>query len=88
MVLVVLGEQQKPEMHLARFGLIPHWAKDGQTAMQIGRKTYNARTETVAEKPSYRTAWRKRQLAIVTSKSPRNLPADCLPSSFLVLAQK
>lgn len=44
----------------ARFGLIPHWAKDAT----IGRKTYNARSETVAEKPSYRTPWRKRQFAI------------------------
>lgn len=31
---------------------------------QISRKTYNARSETVAEKPSYRTPWRKRQFAI------------------------
>lgn len=29
------------------FGLIPHWAKD----MTISRRTYNARSETVAEKP-------------------------------------
>jgi putative SOS response-associated peptidase YedK len=33
---------------LARFGLIPSWAKDDK----IGRYTYNARSETVAEKPS------------------------------------
>jgi putative SOS response-associated peptidase YedK len=62
--IAVLGEQQKPEMHLARFGLIPHWANDAKAATQIGRKTYNARSETVADKPSYRTAWRKRQFAI------------------------
>lgn len=39
---------------LARFGLIPGWAKDDK----ISRHTYNARSETAAEKPSYRTAWR------------------------------
>ena len=44
----------------ATFGLIPYWSKD----RVIGRKTYNARTETVAEKPAYRTAWRQRQFAI------------------------
>ncbi|NIC41282.1 SOS response-associated peptidase [Aquabacterium sp. A08] len=49
---------------LARFGLIPHWTQDTQAATQIGRKTYNARTETVAEKPSYRTPWRQRRFAI------------------------
>lgn len=42
------------EAILGSFGLIPHWAKDATTA----RHTYNARAETVAEKPSYRDAWR------------------------------
>lgn len=45
----------------ARFGLIPGWAKDAK----ISRHTYNARSETVAEKPSYRTAWRQRQFGLV-----------------------
>ncbi len=45
---------------LARFGLIPAWAKDDK----ISRHTYNARAETVQEKPSYRTAWRMRRLGI------------------------
>jgi putative SOS response-associated peptidase YedK len=46
---------------LARFGLIPGWAKDDK----ISRHTYNARAETVSEKPSYRTAWRQRRYGIV-----------------------
>ncbi len=46
---------------LAVFGLIPSWAKD----RSIGRHTYNARTETVAEKPSYRSAWHQRQFCLV-----------------------
>ena len=46
---------------LAKFGLIPHWAKDEK----IGRHTYNARSETVSQKPSYRLAWRQRQYGIV-----------------------
>jgi putative SOS response-associated peptidase YedK len=46
---------------LARFGLIPSWAKDNK----ISRHTYNARSETVAEKPSYRAAWRNRQYGLV-----------------------
>ncbi|WP_422169964.1 SOS response-associated peptidase [Limnohabitans sp.] len=46
---------------LARFGLIPAWAKDDK----ISRHTYNARSETAAEKPSYRTAWRQRQYGLV-----------------------
>ena len=46
---------------LARFGLIPAWAKDDK----ISRHTYNARSETAAEKPSYRAAWRHRQYGLV-----------------------
>lgn len=46
---------------LASFGLIPSWAKDDK----ISRHTYNARSETAAEKPSYRTAWRTRQYGLV-----------------------
>ena len=46
---------------LAKFGLIPSWAKDEK----IARHTYNARSETAAEKPSYRTAWRQRQFGLV-----------------------
>ena len=45
---------------LARFGLIPSWAKDED----FGRKTYNARAETVAIKPSYKSAWQKRHYAL------------------------
>jgi putative SOS response-associated peptidase YedK len=45
----------------ARFGLVPGWAKD----TLISRYTYNARSETADEKPSFRTAWRKRQFALV-----------------------
>ena len=45
---------------LARFGLLPSWAKEET----FGRKTYNARVETVAEKPSYKHAWVKRHYAL------------------------
>ena len=45
---------------LARFGLLPSWAKEET----FGRKTYNARVETVAEKPSYKYAWTKRHYAL------------------------
>tara|TARA_R110000850_G_scaffold274404_1_gene411851 strand:+ start:229 stop:855 length:627 start_codon:yes stop_codon:yes gene_type:complete len=43
------------------FGLLPAWAKD----QKLARHTYNARTETVAEKPSFRHAWRRAQHCIV-----------------------
>jgi putative SOS response-associated peptidase YedK len=58
--IVRLTAQGAAECLLARFGLIPHWAKDET----FGRRTYNARSETVAEKPSYRTPWRKGQVCL------------------------
>ena len=62
--VALLTPQGQVTCTLARFGLVPHWARDVQAATQIGRKTYNARSETVADKPSYRTPWRHRQFAI------------------------
>ena len=45
---------------LARFGLIPSWAKEDK----ISRYTYNARSETVSGKPSYKKSWKQRRYAI------------------------
>ena len=60
--LVVKSRQsERVACGLARFGLIPGWAKDDK----ISRHTYNARSETAAKKPSYRTAWRQRQFGLV-----------------------
>jgi putative SOS response-associated peptidase YedK len=46
------------------FGLMPHWAK--QT---LFRQTYNARSETVATKPTYRQAWKARQFCAVPAQA-------------------
>ena len=46
-----------------RWGLIPFWAKD----TKIAYKTINARAETVAEKPAFREAFKKRRCIIPAS---------------------
>jgi putative SOS response-associated peptidase YedK len=53
------------ELDVGLFGLIPHWSKD----LTIGRHTYNARSETVAEKPSFRDAWRYGRRCIIPCES-------------------
>ena len=53
-----------PIIQLARFGLIPRWSKDLKAATDMARKTYNARSETVGDKPSYRAPWRDCQFAL------------------------
>lgn len=49
------------ELLTGSFGLIPGWSKD----TKIARRTYNARSETAAQKPSYRIAWRNAQHCII-----------------------
>ncbi len=47
-------------LEMLRWGLIPSWAKDPE----IGSKMINARSETVAEKPSFRGAFKERRCLI------------------------
>lgn len=49
------------ELVMLRWGLVPFWAKDPS----IGNRMINARAETVAEKPSYRAAFRHRRCIIL-----------------------
>jgi putative SOS response-associated peptidase YedK len=60
----VLVVRQRPELgrvgQLVRWGLIPRWAKDPS----IGQKLNNARAETVAEKPSFRTSFERHRCLI------------------------
>ena len=59
-ILVRQGQHQRDILR-ASFGLLPHWAK----TPTFGRRTYNARSETAAKLPSFREAWKRRQLCLV-----------------------
>src|ERR1019366_2734296 len=50
-----------PEIASMRWGLIPSWAKD----ISISYKMINARAESIAEKPSFRSAFQKRRCLIL-----------------------
>jgi putative SOS response-associated peptidase YedK len=47
------------------FGLVPHWSPD----TTITRFTYNARSESVGRKPSFRDAWRRAQHCIIAAET-------------------
>lgn len=59
--VAVVADPDTRAVELFRWGLIPSWAKDPA----IGNRMINARSETLAEKPSFRTAFARRRCLIV-----------------------
>ena len=59
-VAVVRAGEEGRECGQMRWGLIPSWAKDEK----ISARLINARAETVAEKPSFRSAFKRRRCLI------------------------
>jgi putative SOS response-associated peptidase YedK len=57
---VVLAQDHQRIVSGLRWGLIPAWASDPS----IGARLINARAETVAEKPSFRTSFRKQRCIV------------------------
>lgn len=57
---VVINDGRR-ELDLYRWGLIPSWAKDPK----VGWKLSNARAETIADKPMFRTALKRRRCIIL-----------------------
>jgi putative SOS response-associated peptidase YedK len=53
----------KAELCLLRWGLVPSWARD----IKIGYSLINARSETVREKPSFRSAIKSRRCVLPLS---------------------
>jgi putative SOS response-associated peptidase YedK len=59
------------ELAMVRWGLVPRWAKDPS----IGSKMINARGETAASKPSFRTAFRRHRCLVPASGFYEWMPA-------------
>lgn len=57
--VITLNDEER-SLSMMRWGLIPSWAKD----VKIGNKMINARAETVAEKPSFRAAFKQRRCLV------------------------
>jgi putative SOS response-associated peptidase YedK len=58
---VRLNERDERQLSFLRWGLVPSWADD----LSIGNRMINARAESVAEKPSFRKAFKARRCLIV-----------------------
>src|SRR3954452_9592803 len=59
-VLAVINNGSQNKMGFLRWGLITPWAKD----LSISYKRIKPRTETLSEKPSFRSAYRKKRCLI------------------------
>jgi putative SOS response-associated peptidase YedK len=59
-VLAIIRYEKENWLEKLYWGLVPFWAKD----TSIGNKLINARAETIASKPSFRNAFKKRRCLI------------------------
>ncbi len=54
-------------IEMAYWGLIPHWVQDKAKALEIRKQTFNARAETLSEKPSFRHNFLKHHCLILAT---------------------
>jgi putative SOS response-associated peptidase YedK len=59
--LWVIPEETPNDAQLFHWGLVPFWAKDPK----IGARLINARAETIAEKPAFRTPFKKHRCLVL-----------------------
>ena len=61
---IVSSKEGQTWLDNAHWGLVPSWAASAEKARELAAMGLNARSETVAEKPLFRGAW-KRQACLV-----------------------
>jgi putative SOS response-associated peptidase YedK len=61
--VILIGKAGKAGLAKLRWGLVPSWADDPS----VGVKMFNARSETIREKPAYREAFEKRRCVVPIS---------------------
>jgi putative SOS response-associated peptidase YedK len=59
----IVTTESGAEVQAMRWGLVPFWAKDSK----IGYSTFNARVESVATKPAFREAFKRRRCLVPSS---------------------
>jgi putative SOS response-associated peptidase YedK len=62
-IVSIVQHADSREMALMKWGLVPYWAKDPA----IGNRMINARAETVDEKPSFRTSFKRKRCIVPMS---------------------
>lgn len=62
----IITAEEPDQVNLLRWGLVPSWAKDANAFLSKAM-TYNAKSETVHEKPSFRNAMKKGRRCLIPS---------------------
>jgi putative SOS response-associated peptidase YedK len=65
--LPVICNDDPGEIRIFHWGLIPYWIKDAEKARDIRMKTFNARCESIAEKPSFRHAFNQKRCLVLVN---------------------
>lgn len=78
-----VGSAGGVELAALRWGLVPFWAKD----VSIGNRMINARAETVAEKPAFRSAFRRRRCAILADGFYEWVRQDAVKQPYFICRQ-
>ncbi len=64
--LPVITGHDPERISLFRWGLIPFWVRDEETAVKISNGTFNAKSETIREKPAFRDAARNKHCLVLS----------------------
>lgn len=62
----VISQAEPGKISLMQWGLIPAWCRDEEQAMEIRKGTYNARSESLEDKNSFKIPFRKGRCIVIT----------------------
>jgi putative SOS response-associated peptidase YedK len=61
----VIAQEDSSRVQLMQWGLVPAWSRNREEAERIRKGTYNARSETLHEKPSFKGALNRGRCLII-----------------------
>ncbi len=63
--LPIIASDDSSKIRFFQWGLIPFWVKDEQAARKIQFQTFNAKAETIHEKPSFRNSIKTKRCLVL-----------------------
>lgn len=61
--IIIINNRRQKQLVKCHWGFVPSWSKD----FSVGYSMINARSETVAEKPSFKSAFRKQRCLVIAN---------------------